>query len=475
MKTTHDLIIIGGGAGGLTVASGAAQLGMKVLLVEREHMGGDCLYNGCVPSKTLLKSSLIYSQALHSPSYGLPQIDPPRVDLSRVMERVGHVIEGISHHDSVERFESLGAEVVLASANFLSPHEIEVGGNVYTSKKIVVATGSSPAVPPIPGLEGSGYITNKDIFTLNELPEHMITLGGGPIGVELSQALGRLGARVSILNKESHLLPREDEDVASVVEAQLTAEGVSVFNDVHINRISRIGDTVSIEYGSGGEKKSISGDKLLIAAGRKGNTSGMNLEEIGIELNHSFIKVDSRLQTSIKHIHAIGDVNGQFLFTHVAGAEGSFMVRKLVLGLPGRFSYKNVPWCTFSDPELASIGYNEGRAMAAGIKYQTVITPLSDIDRAQAENRPEGRIKILIDKKERIIGTQIVGVHAGDLILPSLYAVTKKYKLMDLMSPMIPYPTLGEIQKRAAGSYYGPKLFNPRTRGILKKFYGYRG
>jgi len=469
------MIILGGGAAGLTAASGCAQLGMKVLLVEKELMGGDCLHYGCVPSKTLLRSAGVYHQARQMSRYGLPDVSLPGIDLNRVMNRVQEVIGTISHHDSAERFEGLGVQVLFGSPRFLSPREILVGDGTFSASRIVIATGSSPSLPPIPGLESDGFITNKEIFRLEELPESLITIGGGPIGTELSQALARLGSRVTLLNDADQILPREDRDMAAVVEQQLREDGAEVLNGVRITGVRRAGRSVTVRYTRDETDSEVVGTHLLVAAGRRGNTEDLNLEGIGVDRNGSFIGVNNRLQTSLRHIYAIGDVNGQYMFTHVAGTEGSFVVRHAALGLPGSFSYRNVPWVTYTEPELASVGFNEKRAKETGTSYETVEAPLEDNDRAQAEGRTPGKIKILIDRKERVLGTQIVGARAGDLILPSLYGVTKRLKLMDVMSPVYPYPTLGEIHRQAAGTYYGPRLFNPRIRKILKFLYRYRG
>ena len=486
-KYSHDIIIIGGGAAGLTAASGASQLGLKTALFEKERTGGDCLYYGCVPSKTLLKSASLYHQAGLFPAYGLPELIRGSVDLKAVMSRVHDVISKIEEHDSAERFERLGAEVYKGPPRFISPHEIILDGKVFSAASIVISTGSSPFIPEIKGLAEAGYITNKDVFSLERLPSSLVVIGGGPIGVELGQAFLRLGSKVTIISSSSRLLSKEDDDMAKVIEDQLIKEGAVIINNAKALSAAVSTSPASSSVPGGmkevlyskadnpGQTFKAQGELILAAAGREGNTEGLDLEKAGVETRGSFIPVNEKLRTGQKHIYAIGDVNGNHLFTHVAGAEGSFVIKKAVLHLPGKFSYNNVPWCTYSDPELASIGYNEKRAKEAGIRFNTVISFLDDIDRAQAEHRTEGKIKILIDKKERVIGTQIAGAGAGDLILPSLYAVTRKYRLMEIMSPIYPYPTMGEIQKKAASVYYGPKFFNSKTRKILKKIFGYRG
>jgi pyruvate/2-oxoglutarate dehydrogenase complex dihydrolipoamide dehydrogenase (E3) component len=475
IKTTHDIIVIGGGAAGLTAASGCAQLGMKTLLIEKSLMGGDCLHYGCVPSKSLLKSAKLYHQMGKQERYGLPSVTPPPVDIKKVMTRVQSVVDTIAYHDSAERFEKLGVQVIQDIPRFLSPYEISVGGKTYSSSKIVLATGSSPSIPPIPGIDSVDYLTNKTLFSLEELPSELITIGGGPIGAELSQAMLRLGSKVTLLNRGNHILDKEDGDMAAVIENRFNREGMKVVNKCSLTGVSQIGEKIRVNYEYQGTEFSLTGDRLLLSAGRKGNTEDLDLDKAGITPENSYIPVNNRLQTEQKHIYAIGDVNGKYLFTHVAGAEGSFVVRHAALKLPGHFSYDRVPWCTYTDPELSSVGYNEKRAQKAGIKHEVIISSYDEVDRAQAEGYTEGMIKTLIDKKERIIGTQIAGVDGGNLILPSIYGMSSKYKLMDILTPMVPYPTLGEIQKKSAGSYYGPKLFNNRIKRTLKFIYRYKG
>ncbi len=485
-RTTHDIIIIGGGAAGLTAAAGCSQLGMRTALIEKQHMGGDCLYHGCVPSKTLLKTATVYSQAAHFPDFGLPRLSwLPQPSASDVMARVHKVIDSIAPHDSPERFEQLGVEVFLSGVKFVGKNEIELHGGDTSARlsadRIIISTGSSPAVPPIPGLQETGFLTNLDIFDLKHFPERLIVLGGGPIGVEMAQAFARLGTAVHLVDKAAHVLPREDADMADYVEAALRRDGVQLALGAEIVRVEagKKEKLVTIRHnghnGHNGQEMQLAGDEILVALGRRGNTAELDLEAAGIETERSFIKVDRKLRTSNPRVYAAGDVNGNFLFTHVAGAEGSFLVKSLALHLPGAMSYQNVPWCTYSDPELASIGYNETRAQQAGLTYRTVYTGFEEIDRARAEGYEEGQIKILLDRTETIIGVQIAGGHAGELLLPAVIAVQQNWKLGTLMKPIYPYPTMAEIHKRAAGNYLSPKLFNPRVRRLLKAIFRFRG
>ena len=471
-RYTHDIIILGGGSGGLVAASGCSQLGMKTLLIEKEHLGGDCLYYGCVPSKSLLHSAEAAWAIRSAPELGLPEVTFPAVDLGKVTGRVQDVIGSIAVHDSPERFESLGAEVVLGSPRFVSPHEIEVDGNRYSAKSIVVSTGSSPRSLPIPGLDEVGYLTNLDIFSMKELPKQLVVIGGGPIGSEMTQAFTRLGSKVTLLDVAPQILINEDADMAGIVQERLEAEGAAVKTGISIEKVERSGQGVRVILK---DDIAIEADKILVAAGRQGNTEGLGLDKAGVKVERSFIPVDAKLRTSQKHIYAIGDVNGHLLFTHVAGAEASVIVRRLGLHIGGSMSYDNVPWVTYTSPEIASIGYNESRATKAGIKYRVVQESFSGNDRAHAEAATNGKIKVLVDKKDRVIGAQIAALHAGEMIVPYIYAVQNKWKLNKLMSPIYPYPTLAEMLKKPASGYYGPKLFNDKVRRILKFLFGYRG
>lgn len=470
---THDVIIVGGGAAGLVATVGCSRLGMKTALIERKALGGDCLYHGCVPSKALLRSATVYQEARHSADYGLPEAQLGPVDMRAVNERVRRVVERVAEHDSPERFRELGAELFFGESWFRSPYELEMqSGERISAPKIVLATGCSPAVPPIPGLDEAGYITNRDLFDLKDLPKRLLVIGAGPIGTEMSQAFARLGSEVTLFDLAEQLLPREDPDMAAHVRSRLEADGVQLRLGVKLLKAEANGGEKALRLESG---EVVAGDELLVAAGRVGNVEGMNLEAAGVELRNGFIWTDSKLRTSRSHIHAIGDCNGRYLFTHVASAEASVVVRRVALRLGGAMNYNNVPWVTYTDPELASIGYNERRAQEAEIDYTVLHTPVEGNDRAQAEGKPAGAMKLLLDPKERIIGAQIAAAHAGDLLLPQLFAVSGSWKIGKLMGPIVPYPTMGELHRKAAGDHMGPKLFNPRIRGILKRLYRYRG
>ncbi len=473
-KHTHDVIIVGGGSGGLTAAVGCAQLGMKTALIDKERLGGDCLHYGCVPSKTLIKTATVFHQAKTGSHFGLSDMDPGAVDMAKVNARIAGVIAEIEKHDSPERFTKLGAEVFLGQAEFTSPHEMRFNGDqTLSAPKIILATGSSPRAIPFPGIEEAGYITNVDAFSLPSLPKRLVTIGAGPIGIELSQAFTRLGSKVTIVDIAPQIMPREDADMAEVVRTQITSEGVELRLGAKIARVEKVGAVKKI-YLEGNPEEVLEADEILMAVGRQGNSGDLNLPAAGVAVDRSFVTVNSKLQSSQKHIYAVGDINGRYLFTHVAGAEGSVAVRRVALHAGGSMNYQHVPWVTYTEPELASIGYNEMRAKEAGIAYHTAVKPISSVDRAQAEGEVEGQIKMILDKKDRVLGVQIVGIHAGELIGPSLYAVRGGWKLRQLRT-MFPYPTLSEITGKAISGYMAPKLFNDRVRGVLRTLFRYRG
>lgn len=471
---SHDIIVIGGGAAGLTVASGASQLGLKTALIDSGELGGDCLHFGCVPSKSLIRSADFYDSLKHTENLGLPKVKQPPIDLKSINSRVHNVIKKLEHHDSPERFRDLGCDVYLTSCYFLDPYTIKLdSGEKLSSKKIVLATGSSPMIPDFPGLKEITYLTNREIFSLDTLPESLITIGAGPIGIELSQALQKLGCKLTIITNTDSILPKEDRDMSAYVERELLDGGAEIIYNAQIKEFKGYTKESSVIFAVEGKEEKRTAEKIFLTTGRVGNVNNLGVEEIGLEIEHGYFKVDPYLRTNYKHIMAIGDCNGQYLFTHIAGAEGSNTIKRFVFGLKSKMDYSKTPWCTYCKPEIASIGYNELRAKDANIPYQVIETNIEDVDRAQAEGKTTGKIKILIDKKERIIGTQIVADSAGELILPSIMNIGKK--LSTLLTPIYPYPILGELHKRVAGKHYSKKLFNSRNRKILKLLFRYRG
>lgn len=473
----YDIGIIGGGAAGLTVASGAAQLGAKTLLVEKEPaLGGDCLHFGCVPSKTLIRSAHVYHQMKNAERFGLPTVAVPPVDFSRIAERIADVIAVIQKHDSEERFCKLGAKVEFGDARFKDEHAVDLNGRTVSAKAWVIATGSSAAIPPIPGLETIGYITNREIFSLRQLPGRMIVLGAGPIGIEMAQAFNRLGTEVTVVDRAHQILGKEDPDMAGAVQAVMESEGVQFFLDTTIAGASGTAGkkTVALKRETGASV-SLTADAILVAMGRAVNVRDLGLEAAGVAYEKSGITVDARLRTSQKHIYAAGDVSGGYQFTHAAGYEGGIVVSNAVFRLPRKADTTWLPWCTYTDPELASIGLNERAAAAAGIETRIWTEAFADNDRSLAEGRAEGRIKLILDKKEKPLGVQIFGPRAGDLIAEWVAALNGGVKLPSLASAIHPYPTLGEISKRVTASVFAPKIFSEKIQKGLKFFFNLKG
>lgn len=472
-----DIGVIGGGAAGLTITSGAAQLGAKTLLVEKEKkLGGDCLHFGCVPSKTLIKTANVYHMMKNAKQFGLPQVELPPVDFKQVSKRIQSVIDIIQKHDSEERFCNLGARVEFGEPKFSDEHTIRLNGKSYSAKNWVIATGSAPVTPPINGLDNTHFITNKEIFYLDHLPRSMIVLGGGPIGIEMAQAFCRLGAKVFVVNRGNQILGKEDRDMADEVMQIMRSEGVVFHLEASIEATKDLGfEKEVLITDNQGKTVSLRAETILVALGRAANTGGMGLADIGLEIDQRGIKVDSRLRTNHKHIYAAGDVNGGFQFTHAAGYEGGIVVSNAIFHLPRKTDYTFLPWCTYTDPELASIGMNEKAAQAAGIDYTVWSENFKDNDRSLAEGDKTGKIKMILDEKEKPIGVQILGPHAGDLMGEWVAVFNGKVKLSTLASAVHPYPTIAEINKRVAGAFFSPKIFSDKIKKGLKFFFNLKG
>jgi pyruvate/2-oxoglutarate dehydrogenase complex dihydrolipoamide dehydrogenase (E3) component len=476
-KHDYDIGIIGGGAAGLTVASGAAQLGAKTLLIEKEQkLGGDCLHFGCVPSKTLIRTAQAYHNMKNSQAFGLPGVDLPPVDFAEVSKRIRSVIATIQEHDSEERFCSLGAKVEFGEPRFSDEHAVQLNGREVSAKNWVIATGSSPDSPPIKGLDRTPYITNKEIFFLDRLPESMIILGAGPIAIEMAQAFRRLGAKVDVVQRSGQILTKEDRDMADEVMQVLASEGIAFHLNTSVLGVKDLGTEREVLLkDKEGNTGSLKAEKLLVAMGRDPNIQGLNLEGAGVAFDRKGVKVDERMRTSQKHIYAAGDVTGKFLFTHAAGYEGGIVLANAVFHLPRKADYTFLPWCTYTDPELASIGMNEKAAREWDIDYTVYTEPFSGNDRSLAEGEKVGRIKMLLDKKEKPLGVQILGPQAGELLSEWVAVLNGKVKLSTLASAVHPYPTLGEINKRVAGAYLSPKIFSDRIKKGLKFFFHLKG
>lgn len=462
-----DLCIIGGGSGGLSVAAGAAQMGAKTILIEASKMGGDCLNYGCVPSKAMIAAGHAGHVIRHAGQFGVNGHEPD-VDFKAVHDHVHGVIGAIAPHDSVERFEGLGVTVLQERASFLSESEVEAGDKRVKARRFVVATGSSAVVPPIPGLADVPHDTNETIFDNQVAPSHLIVIGGGPIGSELAQAHRRLGAEVTIVDM-GPVLPKDDPELTKVVRDQLIADGIILKEHVKVDKVEAAGNGVAVIIEeANGETARIEGSNILVATGRAANVEGLNLEAASVDYDRHGIKVDARLRTTNKKIFAIGDVSGGFQFTHVASYHAGIVIQNALFRLPSKVDYKALPWVTYTDPELAHVGLTESAAKEQGLTFSLLNWSFEENDRAQAERRTEGKVKVVVGKRGKVLGATIVGAHAGELILPWCLAINQGIKIKAMASIIAPYPTLSEVNKRAAGSYFTPQLFSDKTRWLVR-------
>ncbi len=473
----YDIGIIGGGAAGLTVAAGSAQLGVKTLLVEKEPvLGGDCLHFGCVPSKTLIRSAEVFHLMRTATRFGLPEIAPPAVDFARVAERIRQVIATIQKHDSEERFCGLGVKVLFGEPAFLDDKSIDLDGRRISAAKWVIATGSRASTPPVPGLADTPHITNRELFSLESLPRSMVVLGGGPIALEMAQAFCRLGTQVRVVQRSGQVLRNEDQDMAVQVVERLAREGVIFHLGTQVKAVRDLGNVREVRFvDKDGVERDIRGERLLLALGRVPNVEGLGLENAGITPGKRGIAVDSRMRTEQKHIFAAGDVTGAYQFTHAAGYEGGIVVANAVFRLPRKADYTFMPRCVYTSPELAVLGLNEKQAREQGLEFSLWEEEFQNNDRALAEGEGAGKIKLLLDKNDKPLGVQILGPRAGDLLGEWAAICGGKVKMSTLAGAVHPYPTLAEISKRVAGDVIGAKLFSDRVRKGLKLFFNYKG
>ncbi len=472
-----DIGILGGGAAGLTVASGAAQFGAKTLLIEKENeLGGDCLHFGCVPSKTLIRTAHIYHFMKNAEKYGLPRVDLKAVVYQEVAKRIQSVIRVIQEHDSKERFCKLGARVEFGNANFIDEHAIRLNGEIYSAKKWVISTGSSPFIPAIEGIDKTPYVTNKELFSLSSLPKSMICIGGGPISTEMAQAFSRLGTKVTVVELGNQILGAEDKDMAEQIMSILISEGITFhLGSVTLSTKDLGNEKEVVIKNAEGKILNLRAEIILVAVGRKANLQGIGLESISMGIDKKGLKIDNRLRTNHKHIYAAGDTTGSYQFTHAAGYEGGIVLSNAILHLPRKVDYTKFPWCTYTDPELASIGMNEKRASAAGISYSVWTEEFGTNDRSLAEGEVIGKIKLLLDEKEKPIGIQILGPSAGELISEWVAVMNGGIKLSTLASSVHPYPTLGEINKKVVGNFFSGKIFSEKVKKALKFFFSLKG
>lgn len=462
-----DICVIGGGSGGLSVSAGAAQMGATTVLLEKGKMGGDCLNYGCVPSKALLAAGHAADNIRGAGRFGI-DAGQPVADAAKVFAHVHGTINAIAPNDSVERFTGLGVRVIEAAGRFIDGETIEAGGLRIRARRFVIATGSAPFVPPIPGLADVPFDTNETVFYADRLPAHLIVIGGGPIGIELAQAHRQLGCQVTVLEMFS-IMPKDDPELVGVVRRKLDADGLVIREGVKISRVEKDTGGVAVVLDTAGGEERVAGSHLLVATGRRANTDGLNLDAAGVVYSPKGIDVDSRLRTSNKKIFAIGDVAGGLQFTHVAGYHAGIVIKNALFRLPAKADHRCVPWVTYTAPELAQVGLTEAQAKEIhGDAIRVLRWPFHENDRAQAEVETAGLVKAITTKKGVILGCGIAGAHAGELIQTWVLAMSQKIKIGGIATMIAPYPTLGEVSKRAAGSYYTPSLFSEKTRKIVR-------
>lgn len=463
-----DICVIGAGSGGLSVAAGASQMGARVVLVEKGEMGGECLNTGCVPSKALLAAAHAAHAARQAHRFGI-QIAGPEVQMEQVHAHLQGVIGAIAPHDSQARFEKLGVQVIRAEAHFTGPREVIAGDYLIEARRVVVATGSHPALPAIAGLERVPFFTNENLFDNRQPLPHLLVLGGGPVAVELAQAYRRLGSQVTMLAR-TRLLKRDDAELVAVLQRQLAEEGITCRAGLDFEKVERSQDGgVVVEVTHGGERHRLAGSHLLVATGRRPNTERLQLAAANISVNEQgFIAVDPRLRTTNPRVYALGDVAGPHLFTHMAAYQAGIVVRNVLFRLPARVDYRGLAWVTYTDPEVAQVGLSEAQAKQAGLKVTVLRKEFAQNDRARTEGQAEGLIKVVVGPGGRILGAGIAGPHAGELIHSWSLAVSSRLTIGAMATAIAPYPTLSEISKGVAGSYYTPKLYGEGTRRLVR-------
>jgi len=470
----YDLVVIGAGTAGLVVAAGAAGLdvGLKVALVEKHLMGGDCLNVGCVPSKCIIRSSRVIAEMKEAGVFGIHPPENIEVNFSAVMERMRRLRAGISHHDSAQRFQKIGIDVFLGEGHFLRNNRIEVGEKILRYKKAVIATGARAVRPSIQGIEEAGFLTNETVFSLTQRPKRLAVIGGGPIGCELAQAFHRLGSKVILFHRGSHLLNKEDADAAEIVQNVLIQEGIQLVLSSQTENVVKAAEGKTLYYTSGnGTKQSVTVDEILVGAGRAPNVESLNLDAVGVDYDRKGVKVNDYLQTTNPKIYAAGDICMKWKFTHAADAAARIVIKNTLFSPFGlgrsKLSSLVMPWVTYTDPEIAHVGMYEHEAQEAGIEVNTIKIPFSSVDRAIADGEEDGFVKIYHKKgSDTILGATIVARHAGEMISEVTTAIVNKIGLNGLSGVIHPYPTQAEGIKKAADAYRRT-LLTPTSKKIL--------
>lgn len=473
---TYNLVVLGAGTAGLIAAAGAATVGARVALVERALMGGDCLNYGCVPSKAVIRSSRAAAEIRDAAGYGIRTSGTVDVDFAKVMERMRRLRAEISGHDSAERFKSLGVDVFLGEARFLDRRTVEVGGKVLKFAKAVIATGARPVHPAIPGLAEAGFLTNETVFMSTRKPDVLAVIGGGPIGCELAQAFSRLGSKVTIIQRDVQFLPREDREAAEHLGRVFAKEGIACKLNAQITKVTVENGKKRIHFTVENKEEAVEADEILVGAGRAPNVEGLSLETAGVAYDkRAGVKVNDYLQTTNRRIYAAGDVAFPYKFTHIAEATARIVVQNALFLKSKKTKSLIIPWCTYTDPEIAHVGMYEKDAKTKGIEVRTFLRSFNEIDRAILDGEEDGFIKIHVRKgKDKILGATIVARHAGEMIseITAVMAAGKGVKLL-AASVIHPYPTQSDAIKQAAGQYYAG-LMKPFLKKILQKWFAWR-
>jgi pyruvate/2-oxoglutarate dehydrogenase complex dihydrolipoamide dehydrogenase (E3) component len=459
-----DICIIGGGSGGLSVAAGAVQMGASVVLIEKNKMGGDCLNDGCIPSKSLLAAAKAAQNFRISEKFGITAVEP-RIHFQKVMQHVQSVIESLRSHDSQERFEKLGVTVIKELGYFHDQRAVIAGKTQIKARRIVIATGSSPAIPPIPGLDKVPFYTNETIFNLKQKPDHLIVIGGGPIGCELGQAFSLLGIKVTILESK-HILPHDDPDFVEILRTELK-QTLSLHENINISECLKQNNQIEIRFTRNNQNISITGSDILIATGRNPELQHLNLEAAKIKFGPKGINVDASLRTTNKNVYAIGDIIGGYQFTHIANYHAGIVIRNILFRLPAKVDYRAIPWVTYTLPELAHVGLTNDEIKQQDPNAKEITLDFNQNDRAHTEHQTIGKIKITISRKAQILAVTILCPSAGELLLPWIYAIQHNKSIKSMTDVIVPYPTLSEISKSVAGEYYKPKLFSKTVQKIV--------